>query len=273
MKVVNLRGIELSYIEKGTGTPLVLIHGSLNDYRSWKFQIGPFAARYRVVAYSRRNHFPNRWTEYPASYSVGTERDDLVGLIEALGLETPVHLVGSSYGAFIAALVGRDYQKVVRSAVLGEPPILSLLAGDPASSQSYSASEKKFAEMVLIPLRNGDYKAAARGFIDSNMGDGAFDRLPAGTRKMMLQNSRSLAAELPTPERDSFTKEDAKRISAPTLLVEGQRSPPNFQTIISILAQSMPNATVSKIRHSSHVPYSTNPARYNRAVLDFLDAH
>lgn len=231
MKLANVRGIQLSYIEKGTGTPLVLIHGSLNDYRSWQFQIDPFAAQHHVVAYSRRNHFPNKWTEYPADYSVATERDDLEGFIEALGLETPVHLVGSSYGAYIAALVERDYPKIGRSAVLGEPPIESLLAEDPASSRIYSASEAKFAKIVLVPIRNGDYEAAVRGFIDSATGDGAFDRLPTGTKEMMLQNSRTLAAELPTPERDSFTAEDAKTISAPTLLVKGQNSAPTFQRI------------------------------------------
>jgi len=273
VKVASVAGVELSYVEKGSGTPVLLVHGSLNDYRSWQFQMDAFAARFHAVAYSRRNHFPNKWSDYPADYTVKVERDDLVGLIHALGIKAPVHLVGSSYGAYIAALVGRDYPKVVRSAVLGEPPILSLLAKDSAGRQVYSTFERKFAKMVLTPLRNGDYEEAARGFIDSIMGDRSFDRLPPETRNMMLQNSRSLAAELPTPERDPFTTEDARRISAPTLLVKGQRSPPMFQTITSRLAQWMPNVGVCTIRNSSHTPYSTNPALYNKIVLDFLLAH
>ena len=198
MKAAKVRGVELSYVEKGTGPPLVLVHGSLNDYRAWELQLEPFAERFRVVAYSRRNHFPNAWSDYPAGYSVKDERDDLVGLIGALGMKTPVHIVGSSYGAYIAALVERDHPEVVRSAVLGEPPILSLLAEDPKSMRSYRASETKFAEMVLAHLRDGDDEGAAGGFIDFVMGAGAFDRLPAGTRRMMLQNSKTLAAELPT---------------------------------------------------------------------------
>lgn len=270
MKVAKVRGVELSYLEKGTGPPLVLVHGSLNDYRAWELQLDPFAERYRVVAYSRRNHFPNQWSEYPAGYSVKDERDDLVGLIEALGLETPVHIVGSSYGAYIAALIERDHPEVVRSAVLGEPPILSLLADDPKSLKSYRASETRFAELVLARLRDGEDAAAAAGFIDFIMGPGAFDRLPNGTRQMILQNSKTLAAELPPPERDSFTTEDARKISTPTLLLRGQRSPHMFQAVTSILAKSMPNATVSTIRGSSHAPYSTHPAVYNKTILRFL---
>jgi len=273
MKVASFRDVGLSYVEKGSGTSVLLIHGSLNDYRSWKFQIDALATRYHVVAYSRRNHFPNGWIDYPADYSVEVERDDLVGLINALGLKTPVHLVGSSYGAFVAALVGRDYPKLVRSVVLGEPPIVSLLAKDSASRESYLAFERKFADMVLRPLRNSDYESAARGFIDSIMGAGTFNRLPTEAQEMMLQNSRSLVAELPTPESDPFTTEDAMKISAPTLLVGGQRSLPMFQTIMARLAQSLPHATVVTIRDSSHAPYSTNPPLYNKTVLNFLLNH
>jgi len=270
VRAAKVRGAELSYVEKGTGPPLILVHGSLNDYRAWELQLEPFAERFRVVAYSRRNHFPNTWSDYPPGYSVSDERDDLMGLIGALGLDTPVRLVGSSYGAYVAALVERDYPKVVRAAVLGEPPILSLLADDPKSLKSYRASESRFAEMVLARLRDGDDEDAAAGFIDFIMGAGAFDRLPTGARQMILQNSKTLAAELPTPERDHFTTEDARKISTPTLLVRGQRSPPMFQAVTSILANSMPNATVSTIRGSSHAPYSTHPAVYNKTVLRFL---
>jgi len=270
MKAARVRGVELSYVEKGSGPPLVLVHGSLNDYRAWELQLEPFAERFRVVAYSRRNHYPNPWTEYPRGYSVADEKDDLVGLVNALGLKAPVHVVGSSYGAYIAALVERDCPELVRSAVLGEPPILSLLADDPKSLKSYRASEARFAEKVLAALRDDDDAAATAGFIDFIMGEGAFDRLPARTRQMMLQNSKTLATELPTPDRDHFTTEDARKILVPTMLLRGQRSPPMFQTVTSILASSMPNATVSTIRDSSHAPYSTHPGVYNKTVLRFL---
>ncbi len=148
--------------------------------------------------------------------------------------------------------------------------MLSLLADDPRSQKSYRASESRFAEMVLAHLRDGDDAATARGFIDFVMGAGAFDRLPAGTRQMILQNSKTLAAELPTPERDPFTTEDAREISVPTLLLRGQRSPAMFQTITSILAKSMPNAPSppSGTRPTRHTPLT--PPLYNKTVLRFL---
>ncbi len=272
MKVASIGGIELSYIEKGKGVTIIFIHGSLNDYCSWQFQMEAFSAQYHVVAYSRRNHFPNRWKDYPESYSVRTERDDLLEFIEALGLQEPVHLVGTSYGAFVAALFGRKYPRMTRSLVLGEPPILSLLS-EPASILTDGDFERRFAQSVLGPLKNGDLEAAATGFIDSIEGEGSFNRLPSKTRKMMLQNSRSLGAELSTPERDPFSSDDARKILAPTLLVKGQQTSRRYESIVVRLVKLIPNATVATIGKSSHNPHITNPLAYNRVLSGFLSSH
>jgi non-heme chloroperoxidase len=275
LKVASLRDIELNYEEKGSGdATVVFVHGSLNDYRSWTRQFETFAARYRVVTYSRRNHFPNKWKEYPADYSIRTERDDLVGFIRAVGLQTPIHVVGSSYGAFIAALVGSDYPELVRSLVLGEPPILSLLSEHSfANEKPDGGFEEKLADKVLAPLRNEDYETAAMGFIDTIDGEGSFDRLPSRTRRMMLENSRSLVAELSTPKRDYFSVDDAKKVTSPTLLVRGQNTSQVYQTIVSSMARAIPHATIATIAESSHTPFITNPKVYNRVVLDFLSRH
>jgi non-heme chloroperoxidase len=275
LKVASLHDVEFNYEEKGRGrTTVVFVHGSLSDYRSWKYQFETFASRYHVVTYSRRNHFPNRWKEYPADYSIRTERDDLVEFIDATGLKTPVHIVGSSYGAFVAALVGSDYPELVRSLVLGEPPILSLLAEYSSSGgESDSGFEKKFADKVLKPLRIGDYETAAMGFIDSIEGDGSFGRLPYRTRDMMLENSRTLVAELPTSKRDHFTIDDAGKVISPTLLIKGQHTSLMYQTIVASLARSIRHATISTIGESSHTPFNTNPEVYNGVVLGFLSSH
>jgi len=276
LKVASLPDIELTYIEKGDSdrATVVFVHGSLNDYRSWQLQFDKFmACGYHVVSYSRRNHFPNKWSEYPVNYSIRTERDDLIEFIATIGLKIPVHIVGSSYGAFIAALVGRDHPELVRSLVLGEPPILSMLTENASGGGHATEFEENFADKVLSPLRNGEFEAAAMGFVDSVEGEGTFDRLPLKTREMMRENSRSLVAELPTPERDHFTSDDARKITAPALLVKGQYTSQMYQKIIASLANSMPCATIATIEESSHTPYNTNPEAYNKAVLGFLSDH
>ena len=51
---MQINGAELSYVTWGEGDPVVFVHGSVGDYRDWLEVLGPFAARYRVVAVSRR---------------------------------------------------------------------------------------------------------------------------------------------------------------------------------------------------------------------------
>ena len=50
IKNVRVNGVELHYLEKGSGIPVVLIHGGLGDYREWNSQIGRIGSHYRVIA-------------------------------------------------------------------------------------------------------------------------------------------------------------------------------------------------------------------------------
>ena len=43
------------------GQPIILIHGTLSDFREWQLQIDKFAQNYRVISYSRRYGYPNQW--------------------------------------------------------------------------------------------------------------------------------------------------------------------------------------------------------------------
>ena len=83
---VATNGVELHYVEKGAGTPIILVHGNgATDARTWEAQVIPFATRWRVVAYSRRYHYPNAWVNgTPGLNSTQVHADDLYGLIRNL---------------------------------------------------------------------------------------------------------------------------------------------------------------------------------------------
>ena len=61
IKTVEVNGYPIAYCESGSGIPLILVHGSLNDYRYWNSEIGVFAEQYRVIAVSLRHYFPEPW--------------------------------------------------------------------------------------------------------------------------------------------------------------------------------------------------------------------
>src|SRR5450432_844426 len=84
LNTVRANGVELHYIDQGKGTPVVFVHGGLDDYRSWQPQVEAFSQRYRVITYSRRYNYPNTGNASDSSYSASVDADDLAALIKQL---------------------------------------------------------------------------------------------------------------------------------------------------------------------------------------------
>jgi non-heme chloroperoxidase len=270
MPSVRVDDIHLEYIEQGDGDDLIFVHGSLYDYRSWNLQIGPFSEEYRVVAYSRRSHYPNHWVEYAPDYSLLTESEDLASVIRALKLDAPVHIVGHSFGAYVAAMMAKDHPELVRTLVLAEPPILSLLANDPSSLGLYGVLEDNINERVLPLYQEGKYDDAVREFVDSvSFQKGTFDRIRPELKEILLQNARTLA-EVVAPHTQDFTEDDAKKILAPTLLVGGENSTLVNHRIIEILERNLPVRERVVIKNASHAMQLQNAKDFNESILAFL---
>ena len=58
-KRAQVCGVELAYVEEGTGQAVVFVHGGFNDLTIWEQQVPAVAQRYRAIAYSRRYAWPN----------------------------------------------------------------------------------------------------------------------------------------------------------------------------------------------------------------------
>src|SRR5262249_4161255 len=84
-KVAGASGVELHYVEKGKGDPVVFIHGGGGDYSQWDPHLGAFAESYRAIAYSCRYNYPNTNKVQP-NYSLIVAAEDLAGLIKKLDL-------------------------------------------------------------------------------------------------------------------------------------------------------------------------------------------
>lgn len=115
MASIDIKGTRLECLEDGSGDPLVLVHGSASDYRTWDCQRRAFSERFRTLAYSRRYHWPNEPICDGADYSMVEHVDDLQALLGALDA-APAHLVGHSYGA--SHIVHEDDAPAYNAAVL-----------------------------------------------------------------------------------------------------------------------------------------------------------
>lgn len=272
MNKIEVNGTNLSYIEKGKGDPVVLVHGTLGDFRSWELQMDAFAKKYRTISYSRRYHYPNECgTE--TDYSAHLHADDLSAFLSALGLRS-AHIVGNSYGAYTALFLATSYPEQIRSLVLSEPPVLPLLE----KNEEGSALRIDFLEKIWQPageaLQQGETEKGVKIFVDGVVSEGAFDSFPKEVRDLILDNACEFKAE--TASKDfwtTFTCEDAEHIITPTLLLTGERSLKMLKLVMDELEHCVPDNEFVTVPSSSHETASENPEAYNQIVLDFLAKH
>ena len=272
-KKILVNGVELNYIEQGKGDPVIFVHGSLNDFRAWGSQIEPFSKRYHVIAYSRRYHYPNAWVGEGRDYSAVLHAEDLAALINGLKLGK-AHIVASSYGAYTSLLLASRHPKLIRSLVLGEPPLFPWLLNIPGGDTLLAAFITNAWEPARQAFRRGDLEQGVRLFINGVLGEGAFEKLPQPVLSSLMDNALEMKAETSAPNLfPLFSCEDVRKIKAPTLLLKGELSPQIFHLIIDELERCFPNKERAVIPGASHSMHTGNPQVYNETVLAFLAKH
>ena len=60
---LRANGVDLSYVEQGTGAPVVFVHGAVADLRFWEPQREAFARQHRFIAYTYRYHGTGPWPD------------------------------------------------------------------------------------------------------------------------------------------------------------------------------------------------------------------
>lgn len=274
MTTIQRNTTQLEYIEQGKGEPVVLVHGTLGGYDSWGLQMDAFAERYRTIAYSRRYHHPNPCSGDESDYSAELHADDLAAFITDLGLDS-AHIVGNSYGAYTALLLAARHPERVRALVLNEPPVFPLLEQHPEGRALRDDFLAQVWEPVGEMLQRGEMEKGIRTFVNNVVGEGAFDQFPPDVQQNLIQNNgREFKAETSSPDYwTPFTCADAKRITAPTLLLTGEKSLRMFQLIVAELERCLPNNECVTVADSSHDVPADKPEAYNEIVLEFLAQH
>lgn len=270
MKKIEVNGTNFAYIEQGQGDPVIMVHGTLGDMRSWELQMENFAKKYRIISYSRRYHFPNECTGDETDYSAKLHAEDLSAFISALGLKS-AHIVGNSYGAYTALFLAKNHPEQLRALVLSEPPVLPLLD----RNKEGPTLRKDFLEKTWRPageaLQRGESEKGVKIFVDGVVTQGAFDTFPPEARELILDNACEFKSETSSPNLwTQFSCGDAAQIMTPTLLLTGERSLKMLKIIVDELARCLPNKELVTVPESSHETASENPDAYNEIVLNFL---
>jgi pimeloyl-ACP methyl ester carboxylesterase len=260
-------GVRLHYEEAGTGTPLVFIHEFAGDLRSWEPQMRFFARYFRCIAFNARGFPPSDVPEDPARYSQAHARDDVVAVLDHLGLDR-AHVVGLSMGGFAALHVGISSPQRARSLVIGgcgygaEPGKREAFqaeceAAAAAFESNWTEAVKRYA---LGPTRVQFQNKDPRGWAEFA------HQLASQSAKGHALTMRGVQMRRPS----LWELTDAmKAIDVPVLIITGDEDDPCLEPAL-LMKRSIATAGLAVLPYSGHTINIEEPQAFNEAVLEFL---
>jgi pimeloyl-ACP methyl ester carboxylesterase len=250
MPLLDLNGRGLYYERAGSGASvLVFLHGGLIDSRLWDPQFKWFAERAAVI---RLDLAGNGRSEPPEDGYSGIEA--LSDVLDMLEVERAT-MIGLSGGARIAV----DF-------AISDPSRMERLVAVAPGLSGYErwALPQEQLSALIHALRLGDRDLAAEAWLN----------LWAPVTKAALlelgrENAESLFAgqliDLDPPAVGRLAE-----ISAPTLVVVGDKDLADIQTIADLIVAGVPGAEKHVIEGADHFPNVDDPAAFNEVVARFL---
>jgi pimeloyl-ACP methyl ester carboxylesterase len=263
-----INGYPMAYRDAGNGTPIVLVHGSTNDYRAWNAQFDVFSRTYRVIAVSLRRFYPERWDGVGADFSIEQHAEDVASLIRKLNLGK-VHLVGHSRGGAVAIEVAKSHPEVIRTLVL---PDGSIQMPVPETAEAKEAAEftKKLIGTLQENLKTGSATNAAEVFVDMLSEPGTWPKLPESAKEMILTNIYTALGDRSWPLTSCA---DIKKFDFPVLLMTAEKSPKKFEFFYNEMRKCKELPASVMIPRAGHSMQRMNPDAFNKATLEFVSQH
>ena len=262
----------MHYIEKGKGEPIILIHGAIGDYNVWALQMDTLAKNHRVIAISRRYARPNPQPSRDDSFdcTVDLHAKDLKAFMKKMNIPS-AHLMGHSYGAMIALQTAIDHPSMVKSLVLGEPAVETMLSGS-VEGDSLIADFRSNANVAVSLYKEGKDEETIRQFLKTVLGsDEAYNIVPQAVRDGWVQNLVEGICISETQDLASISREELRQIKTPALLIKGEYSPAYLALASDSLNVVMPNSELKLLPKASHGLQGENPSEFNKYVLAFLN--
>ncbi len=176
LKLTSIKGIKLELIDKGSGDPVVFVHGGMGDECFSVIQEPALQENFRIIHFHLRGWGQSELGYAP--YSVELLTSDTRDVLEHLGVER-AHLVGQSSGGNIVLQFALDNPDATQSIAVLEPFIPEGIGDSPelgaamkAAMERYQAGDKAGAlNAIYTVLLGSDFHAR----FDQTMPPGWFE--------------------------------------------------------------------------------------------------
>jgi pimeloyl-ACP methyl ester carboxylesterase len=245
---------------------VILLHGFGSSLQTWDGWAAALSAHHRVIRFDLPG-FGLTGADPTGDYSDRRTVQVLAALMDRLGLARAA-LVGNSLGGKIAWNFAATYPDRVDRLVLVSP--------DGFASPGFDYGKPADVPWMMSLLPYTLPKAMLRGTIVPAFGDPAaltpplmtryYDMMRApGVRAAMVARMRQVRLEPPEAA--------LHRITAPTLLVWGERDAMIPHSNAADYLRNIPTARLVSFPDLGHVPQEEAPARSVAPVMAFLDEH
>lgn len=265
MQHISLPTVELAYIDRGAGAPLVLLHGFPLDHTMWNAQIEALAATCRVIAPDLRGFGQSSLGNVTPASGMPLEQyaDDVIALLDALVIEEPVVLAGFSMGGYIAWQFVRKHMSRLRALI----PIDTRAAADTDEAR---ANRLKMAEHIhewgsaRVAEIMGPKLFAAGKFEANPQIVKDLRRVIAGTSPDAIAVAQhAMAARLDMTYI-------LPQINVPTLVIAGAEDALIPAAEMQQIAAAIPQGRYTEIPAAGHMTTIESPEAVNAALLDFV---
>lgn len=267
------QGVRLNVAEKGSGSPLVLVHGLPGIAEDWEPLWGKLAERHRVIAYDRAGY---GYSDKPdEGYDISSDARRLLELVDALGLDRPT-LIGWSYGGAVvqeaARLAPAKVDRIVLIASVG--PALDLHGEKRASrvlSLLTSPVGPALARWVFAvpPLARRVVKSrAAQAYSgETEIPVGWIERSYAhmsqwGSQRTFVEEARFMKPHVLKPQE----------ITVSALVITGSDDWLVPESVARDLDRRLPRSKLFVVQGASHMVPVTHAAEVARKIEEFLAA-
>jgi 3-oxoadipate enol-lactonase len=260
---ISLRDLTMEYDEKGSGVPVIFIHGYPLNRRMWEPQLEALSDIARVIAPDLRSH--GRSESVPGMNTMDVMAKDIKELIENLDIQEPVVLAGLSMGGYISFAFYRSYPEMVKGMIL---------AATRATADSIDTKVSR-EEAAAIALESG-----SDTIIEKQLPK-MLAPITLETKPQIVEHAREIMSDISVQAivadlRGMLNRQDStpllKNIACPVLVIQGAEDQLIPMQEFDLMKNEIGNARSQIIPEAGHLLNLEKPEQFNEAVREFIQS-